>query len=294
MNNRQQSDLLVQSATYVAVIVAITLVIGKAVVWSMSGSVAMLASLADSALDAAASLVTLVAVAAAIQPPDKEHRFGHGKAEALAGLFQAAMMAASAFFLFLHAIEKISSPDPVEQPLLIIQASGVAIVLSLGLVAFQAYVVKKTGSLAIAGDYLHYRGDLLMNLGVIAAAYLASLGHIIADPIIGILIAIYILSGAYEIGRSATDMLMDKEFEEDERSKIKNLVHTHQEVIGLHELKTRASGRDQFIQLHVVVDGSLTVSKAHGIADEVEAILSEHYPDAEIIIHIDPPEEGSD
>lgn len=290
---RAEANRLMQWATRASVTVAAILVIGKAAAWWVTGSVAMLGSLTDSALDMAASLVTMWAVRTAIEPPDDQHRFGHGKAEALAGLFQAAIMGGSALFLVLHAFERLIAPEALTQPTLIVQVSGIAIVLSLVLVMFQSYVVRKTRSLAVAGDHLHYKGDLLLNLGVIVAAFAASSGYPAADALIGIAIAAYILWGAYGIARPATDMLMDREFSDPERERIFNLVLESPGVRGLHELKTRASGRDKFIQMHIEVDGNLTVRQAHVIAGEVEATLGEAFPDTEMIIHVDPPSEQS-
>lgn len=294
MNSRQKSDSLMKLATYASVSVAGVLVMGKAVVWWLTGSVAMLGSLTDSALDMAASLVTLFAVRTAIEPADDAHRFGHGKAEALAGLFQAAIMSGSALFLLLRALERILNPVAVAQPTLIIQVSVVAIAFSLALVAFQSYVVRKTGSLAVAGDHLHYKGDMLLNLGVIGAAFAAGGGYLLADGIFGMAIGLYILWGAYGIARPATDMLMDREFPDGERERIFNTVMGSPGVMGLHDLRTRASGRDKFIQMHIEVDGKLNVRKAHFIADEVEATLGELFPEAEILIHVDPLSEQSD
>lgn len=291
--SRKPANKLMRWATRASVAVAVTLVMGKVIVWWLSGSVAMLGSLADSGLDLAASLITLFAIKTAIMPPDAQHRFGHGKAEALAGLFQATLMGGSAVFLLLQSLERFFDPKPVSAPTLIIQVSIAAIGLSLILVLFQAYVVRKTRSIAIAGDHLHYKGDLLLNLGVIAAAYAMDAGVPLADPVIGTAIALYILISALGIARPATNMLMDREFDAVDREQIFNLVLESKSVLGLHELKTRAAGRDRFIQMHIEVDGDLTVREAHFIAHEVEATVGEAFPDTEIIIHIDPPTEKS-
>jgi ferrous-iron efflux pump FieF len=293
MMQRADENRLMQWATYASVMVAVSLVALKSLVWLLSDSMAMLGSLTDSALDLAASLVTLIAVRTAITPPDEEHRFGHGKAEALAGLFQAGIMSCSAAFLALNALERLWSPQYVEQPDLIMKVSVLAIALSFLLVGFQSYVVRKTGSLAVAGDHLHYKGDLLLNLGVILAAFLAGQGLLLADGLIGAGIAVYILWGAYGIARPAINMLMDREFSSKDREAIFNLVLENPDVLGMHDLKTRMAGRDQFIQMHIDVDGELTVHQAHFIAGEVEATLSERFPRAEIMIHVDPPSEHS-
>lgn len=291
---KDQAGKLMKMATWAAITVASTLVIAKAVAWWFSGSVAMLGSLTDSTLDLAASLVTMFAVRVALIPADDDHRFGHGKAEALAGLFQAAVMTGSAVYLILESISRIWEPVPPMRSDMIIAASGLAIALSLCLVIFQSYVVKRTGSLAIAGDHLHYKGDLLLNAAVIGSTLIAGSGFLYADGIFGLLIGGYIIFGAYDIARPAIDMLMDKEFDDSERERIFNIVMANPDVLGLHELKTRSSGRDRFIQMHIEVPGTMTVAAAHIIADEVEATLGEVYPDTEIFIHMDPPSQGSD
>jgi len=274
-------------ATRASVMVAMALVGAKTVAWLTSSSVAMLGSLADSTLDLMASVVTLFAVRTALIPADDDHRFGHGKAEALAGLFQAAIMSGSAVFLGLESASSLYDPKPVTASALVMQISLLAIVLSLGLVMFQSYVVRRTGSLAIAGDHLHYKGDLLMNSAVIAAAYASGLGWLYADGIFGVLIAGYILYGALDIARPAVDMLMDKELPDADREAIFNMVMGSPGVIGMHKLKTRQSGRDTFIQMHLEVDGTLSVKEGHMITVEVEATVGEAYPDAEIMTHVE-------
>ncbi|MBL4639151.1 MAG: cation diffusion facilitator family transporter [Kordiimonadaceae bacterium] len=280
---------LMRRATRAAMMVASFLLVAKGYAWWKSGSIAMQGSFADSALDLAASLVTFMAVKTALEPADDSHRFGHGKAEALAGLFQAAIMSGSAVYLLLEAVSRLWQPVPVAASGLVISISALAIVLSLVLVMFQSYVVKQTGSLAIAGDHLHYKGDLLLNLGVIAAAYIGARGYLYADGVFGVLIAFYILWGAKGIVGPAIDMLMDREFSDDDRETIANLALGNAAVFGLHDLKTRASGRSSFIQMHLEVDGKITVQEGHAISDEVEATIGEQFPGAEILIHIDPP-----
>lgn len=287
--NKAQAGNLMKWATRAAMLVAFSLVATKFVAWWQSGSVAMQGSLADSALDLMASIVTFFAVKTALVPADDDHRFGHGKAEALAGLFQAAIMAGSAMFLALASIERLWLPKATGASELVISVSILAIALSLCLVMFQSYVVRSTRSLAIAGDHLHYKGDLMMNLGVVVAAYASARGYIYTDGIFGVLIALYIVWGAKDVAMPAIDMLMDKEMSEDEREKISTIARSDVAVLGLHELKTRMSGRDYFIQMHLEVDGGLTVQQGHDISDAVEFKIAAEYPDAEILIHIDPP-----
>ena len=269
--------------------VATTLVIVKAIAWWLSGSVAMLGSMTDSGLDLMSSLVTMYAVRTALLPADEQHRFGHGKAEALAGLFQASIMSGFAIFLILESIQRLYIGAAPHASDWVIGSSLIAILLTLALVTFQSYVVRHTKSLAIAGDHLHYKGDLLLNIGVIVAAILATRGVDWADGAFGLMIGLYIIQGAYSVARPSIDMLMDKELSPDDREKIFNLVMESPGVRGLHDMRTRTAGRDCFIQMHIEVDGALTVHEAHFIGDEVEAMIGEEFPQADIIIHIDPP-----
>lgn len=291
--DREASNRLMVWAARASMTVAIVLVLGKAAAWWITQSVAMLGSLTDSSLDLLASLATLFAVKTAIVPPDANHRFGHGKAEALAGLFQSAVMTGSAIFLFFQSLERLVAPQPVQTPFIVVGISVFAIALTLGLVVFQQSVIRKTGSLAVAGDHLHYKGDLLLNVGVIVAAAAVMLDFPVLDPITGVAIALYIVISAVGVFRPAVGMLMDHEFSDDEREKIFNLVMESPGVKGLHDLKTREAGRDRFMQMHIEVDGTLSLQQAHLIAHEVEATLGEQFPDTEIIIHVDPVHEKS-
>jgi len=284
----QKSEQLMRWAARASVTVALLLVTTKSVAWWQSSSTTMLGSLADSGLDLMASLVTLFAIRTALTPADDAHRFGHGKAEALAGLFQSAIMAGSAMFLLLESLNRIIEPAAIAHSDLVIGVSIFAIIASLLLVTFQSYVVRQSGSLAIAGDHLHYKGDLLMNLAVVVAAWLSLSGQLWADGVFGVLIALYIAYGAWEIVQPAIDMLMDKELSGDEREKIFNLVMASPGVMGLHDLRTRASGRDVFIQLHIELDPNSSLQEAYLIGIEVEAMLGECFPDADIFIHLDP------
>ncbi len=278
-----------RAATYASVSVASVLIAAKLTGWLMTDSVAILGSLVDSLLDAGASVINLLAVRHALTPADREHRFGHGKAEALAGLAQAAFIAGSAVFVLFQAGERLVDPRLPSQ-----SETGIAIILfsiglTLGLVAFQAFVVRRTGSLAISADSLHYRSDLLMNIGVIAALGLTAwFGTAVIDPLFAAAIGLYILYGAVRIFRRAIDPLMDRELPDDQRARIRNIALDHPDVRGLHDLRTRSSGVRTFIQLHLVLDPDMSLIKAHAIADAVEADIMAAFPGAEVIIHQDP------
>jgi len=279
---------LMRQATYASVAVAFVLILAKLAAWSLSGSVSMLATLIDSTLDALASLVNLFAVRHALTPADRQHRFGHGKAEALAGLGQAAFIAGSAGLLMLEAARRFMQPVPVQAPGLGMAVMVFSIAATLGLLVVQRRAIRSTGSTAIQADALHYRTDLLVNGSVILALWLSTRGWPGFDPLFAIAIACYILYSAWEILHQAFDHLMDRELPDDEREKIKAIARGHASVRGLHDLRTRRSGTSTFIQLHLELDDLLTLLEAHRISDEVEWSLQEAYPSAEIIIHTDP------
>ncbi len=285
----QAQGRLMRRATYASVTVAVILIVAKSGAWGVSGSVAILSTLMDSFLDALASLVNLFAVAHALTPPDREHRFGHGKAEPLAALAQAAFIAGSAVFLLIEAGKRLYEPREVAASDIGIGVMVFSIVMTLFLVRYQRYVIKQTKSLAISADSLHYVGDILVNVAVIVALLLSTqLGLLWADPVFGLAIAAYIFWNAWMIARGALDMLMDRELEPEEREEIVRIVKGHPEVRGLHDLRTRAAGPQKFIQMHLEMDGNLSLWRAHEIADAVEEELALAFPQAEILIHQDP------
>lgn len=280
---------LMRLATYASVATAIVLIAVKLVAWLYTDSVSMLSTLMDSVLDAFASIINLLAVRHALTPADREHRFGHGKAEALAALGQATFISGSALFIFFEAGHRLLTPVPLAHTGFGIAVLTFAIMATFILTRLQAYVVRKTGSVAIQADSLHYVGDLLVNGSVIVALLLVSyMGWIWADPVFGLGIAAYILVNAWRIARDALDMLMDRELPDEDRERIKEIIKAHPAVIDLHDLRTRTSGRDTFIQIHLELDGRMTLLQAHEITVEVEARLCEAFPGAEVIIHQDP------
>jgi ferrous-iron efflux pump FieF len=272
-----------------AVAVAALLVVMKTVAYIVTDSIAMMASLADSALDVFASFVNLLAIRHALTPADREHRFGHGKAEPLAGLGQGAFIAGSAAFLVIESVSRLIAPHPIEYPLVGLGVMGVSIILTVFLVVAQRIVVLRTGSIAVGADSMHYVGDIVTNGGVILGIIASSqLGILIADPIIGILVAAILSWSAVHVFRQSYDQLMDRELPDAERDRIKEIVRRHRDVKSLHDLRTRAAGVHTFIQLHIELDPDIKLVKAHEISDEVEADLLAAFPHAEVIIHQDP------
>ena len=289
---------MMRLATVAAVAVALVLIAIKLGAWVATGSVALLSTMVDSAVDAVASVLNLIAVRQALQPADKEHRFGHGKAEPLAGLAQSAFIAGSALFVIGEAGKRLFAPEPVVRGDVGIVVMIVSIALTMLLLRFQRMVVRETGSLAVRADSTHYLGDLLMNGAVIAALVAQSaLGWSFVDPILAIAIAAVLLFSSWRISRESLDLLMDHELPEADRRRIFDIASSHPEVRNIHDLRTRSTGHDAFIQFHLELDPDIALSKAHVISDAVEDSISAAFPAAEVIIHQDPagvPEEHAD
>jgi len=285
----ERAGRLIKLATTASVATAAVLVGAKLFAWMLTDSVSLLSSLVDSAMDVLASLVNYFAVRHALQPADREHRFGHGKAEPLAALGQAAFITGSGIFIVIEAGHRIVQPRLIDYGTVGIAVMGFAIVVTAGLISFQRYVIKRTDSTAIRADSLHYMTDVLVNGSVIVSLLLVTrFGWYLADSIFAIAIAGYIIYSAWRIVRVALDKLMDRELPDEDRERIKAVALAHPEVANLHDLRTRSSGVRAFIQLHLEMKGSLSLNRAHEISDEVEAEILRAFPNAEVIIHEDP------
>jgi ferrous-iron efflux pump FieF len=279
---------LLRLATYASVATATILITGKLVAWLITGSVSVLASLVDSMMDVAASLINLFAVRYALMPADHEHRFGHGKAESLAGLAQTTFIAGSAVFLILQAFDRLLHPRPLQEVGIGVGVMVFAILATLALLIFQRHVIRVTGSTAIKADALHYTTDVLANASIIIALLLSGFGWPGIDALFALGIAAYILYSAWHIGHEAFQLLMDRELPDEQRQRIRQAALADGRVHGVHDLRTRRSGHDIFIQMHLVLDDELSLFDAHQIADEVEASIRKIHPEADILIHKDP------
>ena len=276
-------------ATYASVAVSALLIAIKFAAWLATGSVAMLSSLVDSMLDLVASVVNLFAVRQALEPPDREHRFGHGKAEPLAALGQSAFLAGGAVLLTFEAISRLVSPEPIVHANLGMVVMIVSLIVDGVLVLYQRHVVAKTNSLAIGADELHFRSDLMVNAAVLVALTLDRLTNVpIIDPLFGGAIGLWIIVNSIRLLRLSLSQLMDHELPDEDRARIRKIAEAAPEVTAVHDLKTRAAGPTAFIQLHLEMDGAMNLRRAHEIADSVEAELRSAFPHAEIIIHQDP------
>lgn len=279
---------LIKLATWASVVAAISLIGVKTWGWNQTQSVSLLASLIDSTMDSAASLINFFAIRYAMAPADKEHRFGHGKAEALAGLAQALLILVSIGLLLTQTLGRLWNPLVVENTPMGISIMLVSMALTGALVVFQWYVVKRTQSNAIKADSLHYTSDFLMNFGVIIALFLASIGYHGADPYFALSIGAFVVYSAWGIAQSAFHLLLDHELSDEQRHLITQLALTQPQVIGMHDLRSRQSGHMQFIQLHLELQEDMLLLEAHGVAEALELRIMAVFPNADVIIHLDP------
>jgi len=282
------ASLTTRAALASVAIALLLLVLKLYAVWA-TGSVAMLGSLADTGLDVIASLITLFGVRVAAMPADREHRFGHGKAESIAALVQVGIIGISALGIGWRAVDRLVQGATTQAAEYGIGVSLIAIVATLALISYQSSVLRRTGSVAIGTDRLHYQSDLLLNLAVIVALALDQYAGLTgADPLFGIGIAAWLMFGAWRASSRAIDQLMDKEWPEDRRRRFVAVAARHPDGRGIHDLRTRSSGVHEFAQFHMWVDPKMTVRRAHDVMDEIEEALAREFPGVEILIHLDP------
>lgn len=280
---------LMRLASYASVAMAVTLVSAKLVVWWISDSLAIFSSLTDSLFDVLVSVMNMIALRYAFKPADNEHRFGHTAIEDIVGLAQFAFISASMLIIILQSVERLFNPTPLAHEMLGIGVSVVSMLLTGILVVFQGYVARKTGSLIVASDRLHYLGDVLFNLGVIVALGLSLYaGWLWADPVIAIVIAVAIMISTLEIGTRAFNNLMGREMPEEEKAKLRSCLASVAGVQGYHKLRTRYMGTKPIIQMHVDLDESISFAEAHHLTDAVEAAILKEWPNADVIVHGDP------
>lgn len=285
---------LLRIATSASVVTAALLILAKLAAWLATGSVSVLASLVDSVMDAGASLVNLLAVRWSLQPADSDHRFGHGKAQPLAALGQAAFIAGSAVFLGLQAVDRLLHPQPITNAKFGLAVLGISVVATSILVLFQRHVIQRTDSPAIRADALHYATDLATNVATLTALSLAGLGLHWLDPIFGFAIGAYVFYSALRIGREAVELLLDRELPESQRAEIIDLACSVPMVRNVHGLRSHRSGQVLGIQLHIELDDDLELLQAHRIAVAVEQRIRDRWPQSDIIIHQDPVSLGVD
>jgi ferrous-iron efflux pump FieF len=280
---------LMRLATVASMSTALILIVAKFAAWRLTDSVSMLSSLVDTSLDLVSSMVTFFAVRQALVPADDNHRFGHGKAEGLAGLIQAGFIAASGCALLVAIVERLGNPKQVREEEIGLLVSVLAIGLTLCLVTFQKYVVRRSGSLAISADMAHYSTDLVATFVTGMGVFLSGLlDQPLIDSGVAGLVALYLMHGGWKVGRESLNVLMDHELPAEDSRKIEAIARAHPGVKDVHDLKTRSSGLTRFIQLHIEVEPDLSVVLGHAIGLDVQTEIARAYPGAEIILHVDP------
>ena len=285
----KKSVRLMKLSTMISVGVAAFLLIIKGIAWIVTDSVSIQASLVDSIVDTLASLVNFIALRHSLVPADDEHRFGHGKIEAVAAQGQSIFVAGTAIWVMFEAIQRFIRPEPVQQTGFGLVVIVITIVLTIGVVIFQKNVIERTNSTVIKADHLHYKGDLYLNLSVIASLLITSnMGWWFIDPLCGLFIGAYILKTSWDIAKESFHILIDRELPDEDKQKIEDIVLSHNHIRGYHDLKTRTSGPHRFIQIHLEMDGDMSLTEAHDIANEVVDALHQAFPQTEIIVHQDP------
>ena len=290
MTSSPEHARLLRLATRASVAVASLLIVTKAIAWWLSGSISMLAGLTDSLLDGVTSFLNLLAVHYALRPADDDHRYGHGKAESLAGMAQALFIGVSAVLIAVQAVERLKNPEPVGAPWIGIGVIVFSLLMTVALLVLQHRVIKATGSNAVRADSLHYRSDLMLNGSILLALVLASVGFPQLDAWFGLGIAVYILWSAIQIGRESFAVLMDQELPSDVSENMLKLACSVPGVLGAHDLRTRISGNIWFVQFHLELPGELTLSAAHVLCDRAAEAITKIYPRAEVLVHADPKE----
>ena len=280
---------ITKAVSRLSVMTAIILIGLKAWAWLASGSVAMLASLADSGLDAVASLFTLLAVIYAARPPDAEHRYGHGKAEAFAAMVQALLVGVSATLIAIEAFQRFRDPQPITQSTFALIVMGVSTALTVALIWAQTRAIRRTGSVATTGDRAHYVADIAANVAVIGGIAVASfLGLAWADPLVGLAVAAWLAWSALDVARGGIDQLLDRELSDEARERICELALSPSGLLGVHQLRTRASGPYIHIQFHAEMPPHLSLIEAHDMMIAAEKAILAEFPAADITIHPDP------
>ncbi len=281
-------EKLLKFSTYASIIVAIFLLIIKTAAWLATDSVSMQALLVDSLVDSVASLVNFFALRSALEPADEEHRFGHGKIEAVASQGQAIFIACTAIWIIFEAINKIVTPEPIVNVPFGMTIIIITIVTTSALIIFQQYVINRTDSTIIKADRLHFKGDLLLNLSVLLSLVLQQyINCLYIDPVCGLLIGIYIIRTSWKIAKDSFNILIDTELPQSQKNDIANIITSHPEIKGMHDFKTRSSGKDNFVQVHIELDENITLKKAHNISNEINNMICQQFPNTHVIIHQD-------
>ncbi|QED23369.1 cation diffusion facilitator family transporter [Candidatus Deianiraea vastatrix] len=280
---------LIKYTSIAAIFVSTSLIIAKILTYHFSHSIAILSSLVDSSLDLLTSLINCVAIFYAAKPKDEDHKFGHSAIEDIASFIQAMIIFISGILIIYQASMNIVNHKVITFEKVSMYTMLLSLFMTICLVLLQKYTISKTKSLVISADCLHYKTDVLMNIGIIASLFILKFTHFYAiDSIVAICIAVYIIYSAFELGKSAFNNLMGREISRQEQDEIIAIIQAENRIKGFHDFKTRRSGQMSFIQIHIEMKGDLTLFTAHEICEEIEQKITEKIPNCEIIIHKDP------
>jgi len=289
LENQKNTDLLVRSASIASLLVASTLIVLKYYGWVATTSVSLLGSLADSLIDFLASVFVFIAISYSLLPADAKHRFGYGKSEGLAAFIQSLLIGISGIYVCFEAIKRLLNPSQINQPSIAIWIILISIALTITLVMYQKYVVKKSKSMAIESDQYHYLTDIFINLSVLFSIVITGWTRFVfIDALVGLLISGVVLYTSVTLLKKSFKILLDQEIQSDDRDRIKEIALDHPKVLGFHDLRTRDTGRKYIIQFHLELDPNMSLLESHEITDEVTDNVLKLYPDSELIIHTDP------
>ena len=289
MENKKNTEPLVKSASIASLLVASTLIVLKYYAWVATSSVSMLGSLADSLIDFLASIFVFIAITYSFLPADEKHRFGYGKSEGLAAFIQSLLIGISGIYVFIEAIKRLLNPSQINQPNIAVWIILVSIVLTIALIMYQRYVVKKSQSVAIESDQYHYLTDTFINLSVLFSIVITGWTRFtFIDAVVGLLISGVVLYTAFILLKKSFKILLDQEIQSSHRDQIRKIALQHPKVLGFHDLRTRDTGQKYIIQFHLELDPNMTLLESHKITDEVTDNVLNVYPNSELIIHTDP------
>ncbi len=280
---------LIKSAIWASIVLATVLTVGKFAVWIFSGSETMLASFIDSLMDGFGAVITMFAVRFSLEPPDMEHNYGHGKAEAIAGLIQGLIVALTVVLVIWHSIEKLIEPQALQYTVWAIVITALSMLLEFGVICYQHKIINLTKSAAVKADNIHIKADFLFNCGVLLSLVIVEFtGYVRFDSIFAIVLALLILYGAYKIVLTSTKILLDHKLPQHIIDDIKSIVDSTPEIISVHGFRTRQAGKIYFIQMHVVMNDSATLLEVHQVTDSVEDRIKSKYSNVDVIIHVEP------
>jgi ferrous-iron efflux pump FieF len=289
LENQKNTDLLVRSASIASLLVASTLIVLKYYGWVTTTSVSLLGSLADSLIDFLASVFVFIAISYSLLPADAKHRFGYGKSEGLAAFIQSLLIGISGIYVCFEAIKRLLNPSQINQPSIAIWIILISIALTLTLVMYQKYVVKKSKSMAIESDQYHYLTDTFINISVLFSIVITGWTRFVfIDALVGLLISGVVLYTSVTLLKKSFKILLDQEIQSDDRDRIREIALDHPKVLGFHDLRTRDTGRKYIIQFHLELDPNMSLLESHKITDEVTGNILDVYPNTELIIHTDP------